>query len=135
MFCAGRFSFYYLWRLTVLTLQFSFTFSEILVKPMNTMSLVGTEVHMECSISSSHRQVDWEFYPTGSISFSHRPTIYAHGRITECLSSRYKIDTDNRSRYNLVIDPVNLLDPGTYRCIGGVESASAELVVIGIKLF
>lgn len=102
-------------------------------KPMNTVSFVGDRVKMECSSSSSTSPVDWEFALARSSDFS---LICSFGRITESLSSRYKIDTENRTRYNIIVDSVDLSHAGTYRCTPiteefNVPSDSAQLIVLG----
>jgi len=118
------------WTLTVLISQLSFTFSTILTKPINTVSVVGNKTKMKCSRNLLHLPVEWEFAPVRPNSFSY---IYTRERITGNMSSRYKIDTDNEARYDIVIDSVDLSHAGTYRCTVGSSSASAQLIVLGIS--
>ena len=96
---------------------------------MNTVSVVGNKTKMECSRNFLHHSVEWEFAPADSSSFSY---IYTN-RKTESVTSRYKIDTDNELRYDIVIDSVDLSHAGTYRCTVGSTSASAQLIVLGIS--
>ena len=120
--------------LTVLITQNSFTHSAQLTKPINTVSFAGSKVKMECSNNSSMVPIDWEFGFAGFNNFSY---IYFAGLITEKLISRYRIETDSKSRYDMVIDSVDLSHAGTYRCTPNTEeviytsSYSAELIVIG----
>ena len=109
----------------------SFTFSAFVSRPMNTVSTAKSRVKMECSRNPHVYPVDWEFAPVGSTDFLY---INAGRRITERQSSRYMIDTDNISRYDIVIDSVDLSHAGTYRCTPLTEKpirALAELIVLG----
>src|SRR6218665_848797 len=120
--------------LTVLIEQNSFTHSSQLTKPINTISFVGDTVKMECSNNSSMAPIDWEFTLAG---FNNESFIYSAGRITEKLSSRYWIETDSKSRYDIVIDSVDLSHAGTYRCMPNTKevintsSYTAQLIVLG----
>src|SRR6218665_2863182 len=112
--------------------QHPFTYSELLSMPMNAVSVVGNRVKLECS-TQPHvlYPVDWEFAPAGSNRFSY---IYASRRLTASLSSRYKIDTDGKTRYDVVIDSVDLSHAGTYRCMplsDELKNVSAQLTVLG----
>jgi len=122
-------------KLAAAIMQHSFGVSAFISKPMNTVSVVGNKTKIECSRNPhpSH-PVNWVFSPAGSKDFSR---IYIGKRITESLSSMYKIDTDNRTRYDIVIDSVDMSHAGTYRCTPIAEEqlrASAELIVIGEKI-
>lgn len=91
-------------------------------------------VQMECSSNSSMPPVDWEFALAGSSDFSY---IYAVGRITESQFSKLKIDTDNKTRYDIIIDSVDFSQAGTYRCtpitekVINASSYMAQLIVLG----
>src|SRR6218665_1200904 len=120
----------------VFTMQHSFASSGVVTKPMTAMSMVGGSVRMACSRDQSHLPVDWEFAPadTNNTSF-----IYTNRHIAENFTSKYKIDTDNVTRYDIVIDSADSSHAGTYICTpvteGGADapSASAQLIVLGIR--
>lgn len=124
----------YVLILTISMMQLSFTLIEHSTKPKNTVSIVGTKAKMECRRNTSVLPINWEFASTGSNNFSY---IYASRRLTESLSSRYNIDTDGKTRYDVVMDSVDLFHAGTYRCepitkeVINASSDSAQLVVIG----
>lgn len=135
IFLGSRFRYGFVWTLTVLIAHHSLTLSDILTKPMNTMSFVGNKTRIECSRDASDLPIDWEFNSvdtSGTPGFSY---IYINRRFTKSLSSRYKIDTDGTSLYDIVIDSVDFYHAGSYRCTGGLTSASAELIVLGINFY
>lgn len=102
------------------------------------VSVVGTKAVMECRRNASVLPINWEFAPAGSNNFSY---IYTSERMTQRLSSRYKIDTDGSTRWDIVIDSVDLSHAGTYRCepitkeVLNAPSFSAQLIVLGIRLY
>lgn len=118
----------------ILTMHCYLTRSAQLPRPVNTVSLEGNRVKIECSRNSSNLPVDWEFSSSGNSAFS---DIYTVGQLTENLSSRYKVDIDNKTRYDIVIDSVDMSDAGTYRCTIFTNDAtnppsySAQLIVLG----
>lgn len=124
----------YVWTVAALIMQQSFTLSTLSSGPMNTVSVEGETVKMESSRNSSELPINWEFASAGSSQFL---TIYTSARITVNLSSRYKIYTDNRTRYDIVIDSVDLSHAGTYICTPITEDvidevpATAQLTVLG----
>ena len=98
---------------------------------------MGDRIKMECSSRpNSSLPVDWEFTSVGS---SDVVSIYTVGEITESLSSRYKIDTDGKTRYDIVIDSVDFFHAGRYKCTPITEAIisaatySAELIVLGMS--
>ena len=120
---------------TIFITQCPFTFSAIVAGPSTAVSFVGGRVRMGCSRDLSSDGVDWEFAPadTNKTSF-----IYTNRQIPANLTSRYRIDTDNQSRYDLVMDSVVWSDAGTYICTpinqgANPQSASAQLMVLGIS--
>lgn len=119
--------------MALLTVQQSLALSVHLPKLINTESVVESRVKMECS-RNPHvlYPVDWEFAPAGSNSFSY---IYTGKRITESLWSKYKIDTNGKTRYDIVHDSVDLSHAGAYRWTPiteefNVSSYTAELIVL-----
>lgn len=123
--------------LTVLIVQPSFTRSAQTATPMNTISFVGDRVKMECSSRpNSSLPVDWKFAQAGSSDFLY---IYTAERMTESLSSRYKIDTDGKTRYDIVIDSVDFFHAGRYICTPITEefdtasSSTAQMIVLGMS--
>lgn len=132
VFAGWRFIYGCVCTVAVIVAYKSFTLSVFLTKPTNTVSFVGERVRIECSSNPSDLLVDWEFARAGSNSFSY---IYTGERITESLTSRYKMDTDGKTRYDIVIDSVDLSHAGRYRCTpvtGQLLSATASLTVLGI---
>ena len=110
------------------------TFSYLVSKPMTAVSMMGGSVRMGCSRDLSSDAVDWEFAPadTNETSF-----VYTSRQIPANLTSRYRIDTDNQSRYDLVMDSVDYSHAGTYICTpvnqgAYPQSGSAQLMVLGI---
>lgn len=123
--------------LTVLIMQRSFSRSVQLTKPINTVSYVGKMVKMECIRSPSELPIDWGYASISSNDFS---LIYTVGQITEGVSSRYKIDSNDKKRYDIVIDSVDFFHAGTYRCRPVTEEFngiwnSARLIVLGERLY
>lgn len=119
---------------SIFSTQYPFALSAILSQPMNTVAVAKSRVKLGCRRHPHVFPVDWEFAPASSNDFSY---IYTSQLITERLSSRYKIDTDNRSRYDVVIESVDVFHAGTYRCtpiteeVVSLSSYSAELAVLG----
>src|SRR6218665_3851809 len=104
---------------------------------MAAVSFVGGSVRMGCTRDLSSDAVDWEFAPADTNKTSY---IYTNRQIRANLTSRYRIDTDRQTRYDLIIDPVVWSDAGTYICTpinqgAYPQSGSAQLMVLGISLF
>jgi len=111
--------------------QCPFTFSVIVSGPMTAVSFVGGSVRMGCTRDLSSDAVDWEFAPADTNKTSY---IYTNRQIRANLTSRYRIDTDRQTRYDLIIDPVVWSDAGTYvhmhayqpRSISSIRLSSAH---------
>jgi len=120
----------------VFIMQHPFASSVVVTKPMTAVSMLGGMVRMGCSRDQSNLPVDWEFAPadTNDTSF-----IYTNRHIAENFTSKYNIDTDNVTRYDIVIDSADSSHAGTYICTpvteggAGPSSASAQLIVLGIR--
>lgn len=115
-------------------MQRCFTLSGNLRKPANKVSLARSRVKLECSKDWSNLPVDWQFSSSGNSSFS---DIYTVGQITYILSSSYKVDTDNKTPYDVVIDSVD----SSHKCTifndvaNDPPSYFAELIVLGKIIF
>ena len=118
----------------ILTMQFYLTRAVHLPRPVNTVSLERSRAKMECSRNPSNLPIDWQFSSAENSIFS---DIYTVGQITETLASMYKVDTDNKTRYAIVIDSVDMSHAGTYKCTILTDDAkdppsySAQLIVLG----
>jgi len=100
--------------------------SELTIKPINLVAIVGRQAVFSC-ISQSHQSLRWQRRTIGYSLYSN--DISPEGQSRRAVEA---IDDDGRSRLDVVMESVRPDDAGEYRCRGGRSGAVvAELVVLG----
>ena len=123
-------------RINLFHFLVSSTVSLLINQPKNEVASIGREVRFDCSTDLDY-PVTWWFTPYGSTK---AVEFYFSRKVLKRYASRYRVDTNKKGHFTLVIDEVDQHHAGRYSCYdndGDDEvGASAELnVVLGERIY